>query len=184
MTKRLRSGCGEAGGWSGAVSKRILFVRRETRSDVLVRMVSAVLWRAQSAFYLVQAIIEFSQLGLLRLKLASQFSLMDLYLLHRSFGLVSFLLQTAQRVIEIFPPLWVGGFGDCVVDGLKPLLNPRLLCAAVTKFAPHVIQLPGNVGHLLLLHFEPFYCNLDPRSDLSGVLKRDPKLVNLRQQSL
>ena len=119
--------------------------------------------------------------SLLSLKLTHQFTLTGLELQQGLFGLFSLQLEHAQRIIEILPFLRIGGLGGFIVDGLKPLLDLRLLCAALIKLTPHVSQLPSNAGHMLLLQLKPFHSDLDARSDLSGTLKRDPKRVNLRQ---
>jgi len=128
---------------------------------------------------LIQTIIQLNQPCLRGLKLACQFTLTSLQLLHVSLGLFRIQLRQAHTRFEIFSFLRIGRFGSGGTLLFQALLDSGLLRTAMIQFAPQVVQLPGDTSHQLLLQFEPLDRDLDAGRNVRGALKCHAELVHL-----
>ena len=129
-------------------------------------------------------VVKLSELTLLGLKLARQFTLTDLHLLQGFFGLLDLEFELLRHFFHVLALDRIRRLGGLAIKSLYSLLCLPLPRPALVQPAAEVFQLTGDASHLFLLKFEPLYRDLNARPDLVGTLDGEAKLTNLGQQGL
>lgn len=101
--------------------------------------------------------MKLSEPALLGLKPARQFTLTDLRLLQRFFGLLGLELEFLRHFFHLLAMNRVRRLGGLAIKSLYALLYLCLLRPALVQLAAQVIELTGDASHLLLLEPEPLH---------------------------